>query len=99
METKEAVQMLRQLIFDNGLPKIDMALFGVKCLYCGKSDRIRRLEDPDALHGKIGNSDYTTYADLWEQLAKTSGPLGICKFCQNLLRLYVEEGKTEALYE
>lgn len=40
----ESVQKLRQFVIDHGLPKTDMALFGIKCLYCGKSDRIRQLE-------------------------------------------------------
>jgi hypothetical protein len=47
METNEIVQKFQQFVVDHGLPKTDMALFGIKCPYCGKSDRIRQLEDPD----------------------------------------------------
>lgn len=99
MQVKESVLVLQQLIIDNGLPKTDLALFGIKCLYCGKSDRIRQLESPEELNGKIDPSDYKTYADLWGHLAKSGSSLGICKFCQNLLRLYVEKAEAEALFE
>ena len=99
MQVEESVLILKRLIIDNGLPKRDLALFGIKCLYCGKSDRIRQLERPDELSGEIDPPDYKTYTDLWEHLAISGSSLGICKFCQNLLRLYVEEGKAEALFE
>lgn len=99
MQVQESVRMLQQLIIDNGLPKTDLALFGIKCLYCGKSDRIRQLESPDELNGKIDPPNYKAYADLWQHLTVAGGSLGVCKFCQNLLRLYAEEGRAEALYE
>jgi len=99
MRLKESVHMLQKLVIDNGLPKTDLALFGVKCLYCGKSDRIRQLESPDELQGKINPPDYKTYTELWEHLAISGSSLGICKFCQNILRLYVEMGEAKALYE
>jgi len=99
MQVQESVRMLQQLIINNGLPKRDLALFGIKCLYCGKSDRIRQLESPDELQGEMDLPDYKTYTDLWENLAISGSSLGICKFCQNLLRLYVEEGEAEALFE
>ena len=99
MQVEESVLILKQLIIDNGLPKRDLALFGIKCLYCGKSDRIRQLESPDELYGKIEPPDYKTYTELWEHLAKSGSSLGICKFCQNILRLYVEMGEARALYE
>ena len=99
MHLKESVDMLQKLVIDNGLPKTDLALFGVKCLYCGKSDRIRQLESPDELQGKINPPDYKTYTELWEHLAISGSSLGICKFCQNILRLYVEMGEAKALYE
>jgi hypothetical protein len=99
MEFNESVQKLRQFVINHGLPKTDMALFGIKCLYCGKSDRIRQLEIPDELYGKIDPLDFETYSDLWMRLAQSGDSLGICKFCQNLLKLYMEKGKAEALYE
>jgi len=99
MEFNESVQKLRQFVIDHGLPKTDMALFGIKCLYCGKSDRIRQLEIPDELYGKIDPLDFETYSDLWKRFTQSNDSLGVCKFCQNLLKLYMEKGSTEALYE
>jgi hypothetical protein len=99
MEFNESVQKLRQFVIDHGLPKTDMALFGIKCLYCGKSDRIRQLEIPDELYGKIDPLDFETYSDLWKRFTQSGDFLGVCKFCQNLLKLYMEKGSTEALYE
>ena len=99
MEFNESVQKLRQFVLNHGLPKTDMALFGIKCLYCGKSDRIRQLESPDQLHEKMDPKDMEKYSDLWMRLAQSGDSLGVCKFCQNLLKLYLEKGSTEALYE
>jgi len=99
MEFNESVLKLQQFVIDHGLPKTDMALFGIKCLYCGKSDRIRQLESPDQLHEKMDPKDMKRYSDLWMRLAQSGDSLGVCKFCQNLLKLYMEKGSTEALYE
>jgi len=87
LETNEAAEVLKTFVLTHGLPKTDMALFGIKCPYCGKSDRIRQLEDPQALAGKIGSENMALYFTLWDQLARGGGPLGVCKFCQNLLLL------------
>lgn len=95
----ESVQKLRQFVIEYGLPKTDMALFGIKCLYCGKSDRIRQLEIPDELHEKMDSKDMKRYSDLWKRLTQSGDSLGVCKFCQNLLKLYLEKGKAEALYK
>jgi hypothetical protein len=65
LETNEAAEKLKTFVLTHGLPTTDMALFGIKCPYCGKSDRI----------------------NLWDQLARSNGSLGVCKFCQNLLLL------------
>ncbi len=99
MGINESVQELRQLVINCGLPKTDMALFGVKCLYCGKSDRIRQLENPEELQGKIDPDHMKKYSALWMSLEQSNDSLGVCKFCQNLLKIYMEEGRTEALYE
>ncbi len=99
MEFNESVQKLRQFVIEHGLPKTDMALFGIKCLYCGKSDRIRQLEIPDQLYEKMDPLDFETYSDLWKRLTQSGDSLGVCKFCQNILKLYLEKGSTEALYE
>jgi len=97
MEINEAVQKLQQFVIDHGLPKTDMALFGIKCPYCGKSDRIRQLEDPDELEEDIDHEDIKKYTELWMSLTQSGESLGVCKFCNNPLKIFEGEGKGEAL--
>ncbi len=99
MDTNEVVQHLQQFIIDHDLPGTDMALFGIKCPYCGKSDRIRQLEEPEELHGGIDPEDIKKYADFWANFTQSKGSLGVCKFCQNPLKVSMEEGRAEALYK
>jgi hypothetical protein len=87
LETNEAVEELKKFVLEHSLPKTEMALFGILCPYCGKSDRIRQLENPQALAGKIESENMALYFTLWDQLARGGGSLGVCKFCQNLLLL------------
>ena len=87
MHTREAAEELKTFVLLHGLPKTDMALFGVKCPYCGKSDRIRELEKPDALSNKMDPKQAAVYLSLWNQLSRSNEPLAVCKFCQNLLSL------------
>ena len=98
METNAAAEELKSFVLTHGLPETDMALFGVKCPYCGKSDRIRELEEPEALRKKMDSKQVAIYINLWGQLAHSNGSLAVCKFCQNLLLL---QGKADAvpLYE
>ena len=98
METNEAVEELKKFVLEHSLPKTEMALFGILCPYCGKSDRIRQLEDPQALAGKIGSENMALYFTLWDQLARGGGSLGVCKFCQNLLLLQ-DKASAVPLYE
>ena len=98
METLDVVQKLQRFIADHDLPKTDIALYGIKCPYCGKSDRIRKLEAPDELEGIIDPEDIKTYSDCCVALSLPMGSLGVCKFCQNPLRISVKEGKAEAVY-
>ena len=97
METLDIVQKLQQFIVDHDLPKTDIALYGIKCPYCGKSDRIRELEAPNELEGIIDPEDAKTYSDCCVALSLSMGSLGVCKFCQNPLRISVKEGKAEAI--
>lgn len=88
MNTHEAEEQLRQLVIEHNLPQTDMALFGVKCPYCGKSDRIRPLESPADLDGKLDGRVSPAYRQLWAMLLQPDdGAMGVCKFCQNLLQL------------
>ena len=98
LETNEAAEVLRTFVLMHGLPQTDMALFGIKCPYCGKSDRIRELEEPRALTQKMDSKNMEIYFKLWDQLARSNGSLGVCKFCQNLLVLQDKAGALP-LYE
>lgn len=98
METNEAAEKLKTFVLTHSLPTTDMALFGIKCPYCGKSDRIRELEEPDVLSEKIDSENMAIYFSLWDQLASLNGSLGVCKFCQNLLLLQ-DQASAAPLYE
>jgi len=98
LDTNQAAEKLKTFVLTHGLPKTDMALFGIKCPYCGKSDRIRELEEPDALSKKIDSENMAIYFSLWDQLARSNGSLGVCKFCQNLLLLQ-DQASAAPLYE
>jgi len=98
LETNEAVEELRKFVLEHSLPKTEVALFGILCPYCGKSDRIRQLENPQALAGKIESENMAIYFTLWDQLARGGGSLGVCKFCQNLLLLQ-DKASAVPLYE
>ena len=97
MGTNEVIQELQQFVMDHGLPKRDMALFGIKCPYCGKSDRIRQLEDPKELQGAMEPKDIKKYTEFWMDLTQSTSSLGVCKFCNNPLSVLVEEGKAKPL--
>ena len=98
LKTNEAVEELKSFVLEHGLPQTDMALFGIKCPYCGKSDRIRELEKPDALAERMDSKNRGIYFNLWTQLVRSNGSLGVCKFCQNLLLLQ-DKARAAPLYE
>lgn len=100
MKQDDAVQELQHFILEHGLPKLDLALFGVRCPYCGKSDRIRELPRPDELQGQVGPDAHNRYSDLWLSFERPAGvTLGVCKFCHNPLKISVQQGKAGALFE
>ena len=77
----------KRFVIDNELPQTDVALYGVRCPYCGKSDRIRELDHPDQLPQRIDSSRIQPYVLLWQTATESNAVLAICKFCQNLVRL------------
>ena len=98
MDNRKAVEELKKIVIGIGLPMTDVAFFGVKCPYCGKSDRIRQLESPEDLTGIIDSNSLETYAGLWRRFAPPREALGVCKFCQNPLELFLTENKANPLY-
>jgi hypothetical protein len=94
MDRNRAIEFLQQIILENSLPRTDMALFGLLCPYCGKSDRIRGLEAPQRLNGTLAQDVLLRYAEIWETLAAAESGLGLCQFCRNVLLL---DGNRRAL--
>ncbi len=99
MDKLEAMIGLKSFVMEHDLPKTDMALFGIKCPYCGKSDRIRQLETPEDLNGGLAKPDLERYTNLWNSLIEADAELGMCKFCLNPLRLDLDESRAERLFE
>jgi len=99
MEASTVVEWLQKFVMDHGLPKKDMALFGIKCPYCGKSDRIRQLERPEELKQDLDRDKIKEYTDLWITLTQPDGSLGVCKFCHYPLRILEGGNQAEAIYE
>mgnify|MGYP005832338553 CR=1 FL=1 len=85
MDLWSRIERFRTLVTEMGLPRDETAYFGVTCPYCGKTDRIYRLEEPSELDGAPEE-----YGQMWQEFAK-QGELVVCKFCRHLLRL--EEGQ------
>jgi hypothetical protein len=98
MARHQDIEQLRQFVMEHGLPLTDMALFGVRCPYCGKSDRVRALESPEELENDLPPDDLEVYRHLWQSLISADPGLGVCKFCQNALRL-LAGNKAESLFE
>jgi hypothetical protein len=99
LERHAAVEQLKTLIITNSLPQTDMALFGIKCPYCGKADRIHKLETPDHLPQRVSAEDSKLYGVLWHELNPESSELGVCKFCQNPIELPVAAGQANVLVD
>ncbi len=99
MDKLEAMSALKDFMIEHGLPKAEMALFGIKCPYCGKTDRIRQLETPNDLNGDLAKPDLEHYNALWYSLVERDELLGMCKFCLNPLKLYLDEGRAEQLFD
>ena len=99
MEIIEALGQIKQFVMEHDLPRSDVALFGIKCPYCGKSDRIRQLETPEELHGALLKADVEQYKVIRRSLIKEDATLGMCKFCFNALKLDLDKGLAEPLLD
>jgi hypothetical protein len=81
------IEKLHKILIEEGLPQTDRGLYGLKCPYCGKSDRIRELEPPHVLESVLGSSALSVYEEIWHRFEMPASALGVCKFCQNPLRI------------
>jgi len=97
LEIHDAVEKLKFLIIEINLPITEMAIFGITCPYCGKSDRIRRLEPPEDLADAIDPTQLNQYTELWRRLNPSGAQLGVCKFCCNPLALATRHGRAREL--
>lgn len=97
VEKYVVVEQLKTLIIANDLPRTDVALFGIKCPYCGKSDRIHKLETPGDLPRNVSAKDAGKYGALWQELNPEASILGVCKFCHNPSELIVKSGEARVL--
>ena len=86
MKTRDAIEELKQIIIYHGLPQADMALYGITCPYCGKSDRLRKLDPPGSLTS-LSERDISIYKDRYGRLVGRDDSLGVCKFCLNIVGL------------
>lgn len=85
MEHTRVIEELKQIIIAYGLPQADVALYGVTCPYCGKSDRIRELDAPESLTVVNDATQKAAYENLYRELTSTERSMGVCKFCLNLV--------------
>jgi hypothetical protein len=93
----DLIEELKAFVIDNDLPKTDMSLFGLGCPYCGKSDQIRQLETPQDLTHTLSPETIEIYSGLWQRVNPDAPSLGVCKFCQNPLALFLAKGHVETL--
>jgi hypothetical protein len=77
----KGVERLRSLVMEMELPRRGVALFGVACPYCGKSDRVLKLERPSEL-----SEAPREYENLWQRYS-SGAEITVCEFCRQLLRL------------
>lgn len=93
MDRYDAIEKIKLFVIENDLPKTDMGIFGIRCPYCGKSDRIRKLEPPNELSGHLSPDRLTAYQALWRCFPPAPAAcLGVCRFCQNPLELSIASG-------
>jgi hypothetical protein len=97
MENEDLIQKLQRFVLDHDLPRTDMALFGILCPYCGKSDRIRKLESPNELKRSLLDEDLKAFEEVWAAVVPLDRTPGVCKFCRQILVLHLETGKAEPM--
>ena len=93
MDEWEEIERFSYIIVELELPRHDFALFGVKCPYCGKTDRIHILEEPS----ELGEAP-TDYEVIWNKF-RPKGELVVCKFCLKVLILSESRGSASPLAE
>ena len=93
MDEWEEIERFRAIVVELELPRHDFSLFGVMCPYCGKTDRIHKLEDPS----ELGEAP-AEYDEIWNKFSP-KGELVMCKFCRQILLLSESRGSASPLAE
>ena len=93
MDEWEEIERFRAIVLELELPRNDFVLFGVMCPYCGKADRIYKLEDPS----ELGETP-VEYDKIWNKF-KSKGELVVCKFCRQVMLLSEQRGSASPLAE
>mgnify|MGYP001053265903 CR=1 FL=1 len=101
MQEAQLIEELKLFIMENRLPLIDMALFGVLCPLCGKTDRIRELDPPEKLKASPASQhpSFNLYIMYWQKCTDQNLIMGVCKFCNSPLKLNIKEMKANLLYD
>jgi hypothetical protein len=94
----EVIEDLRNFVMEHDLPATEIALFGVKCPYCGKSDQIRKLEAPNDLRHVVDAEALAAYSAFLKKNNHNDISIGVCRFCRNCLSL-TKSGRAEPLLE
>ncbi len=87
MPPTQTIEDFRTFIMEHGLPDTEIALFGVKCPYCGKSDRIKKLDPPGDLGQVLDEEALTVYEAFFQEMGDPDTSMGVCGFCRNCLTL------------
>lgn len=98
MEILLGVEKVREMILKYELPQNEMVVFGVMCPYCGKYDRIRLLDSPEGLEGKVDEDYLRNYSKIWQEIERKQKKLAVCRFCFNVVGLEEENFRAVALY-
>lgn len=78
VDTSEAVGLFRDFLIEQSLPRTEIALLGIRCPYCGKTDRIHELEKPGDLKDCLGPESLSEYEALWDTLSTEGSSPGVC---------------------
>jgi len=99
VQDSELIEQLKLFILENSLPMKDLALFGILCPLCGKTDRIRELENPQELQGLLSSetTGFSFYKECWEKFIDAGHTMAVCKFCNTPLKLNLQKMEARIL--
>ena len=93
MKSIEEIEKFKELVLNLELPRHDFAFFGVMCPYCGKTDRIHKLEEPGEMEETPAE-----YVEIWNK-HRPKGELSVCTFCRQILVLSASRDRASKLAE